>query len=121
MRYLIRHTPLCSCQYPNRFDTHVKTPQEVATYLCGRDVPSHIIYDGECPYYFHTSDVRLIEVLLTDFRANEIRAHLPCVIWAGNEDLVHIGQGEHTTTINYFRWIRAMYPMGKTRTIPATL
>ena len=121
MRYLIRHTDECECQYPNRFDTHVETPEEVGVYLFGRDVLQHIVYEGECPYRFNVGDISLLEVLLTDFRAREIRAYLPCTVWAGNSDLVYIGDGESRTMINYFRWIRAMNPLGTHRMVPSTL
>lgn len=121
MRYLIHHTDACECQYPNRFDTHVETPKEVCVYLWGRDIAQHIIYEGECPYRFHVGDIRLLEVLLADFRAREIRAYLPCTVWAGNEDLVYIGDGEPRTMINYFRWIRAMNPLGNNPTVSSAV
>jgi hypothetical protein len=120
MRYLIRHNAGCGCKDPNNGDTHVETPYDVCVYLRGRDVLQHVVYEGECPYRFHISDIRLIYVLLHDFDVALIRPYLPCIVWAGTGDLVHIGDGEHRTIINYFRWIDATNPLGKRRAFSYT-
>lgn len=120
MRYLICHNDDCGCPEPHRYATDAATSQEVSEYLWGRDVLQHIVYEGECPYRFHVSDIRLIDVLLQDFSVAIIRAYLPCIVWAGFGDLVHIGDGEHRTIINYFRWIDATGQLGKRRAFSST-
>jgi hypothetical protein len=120
MRYLIRHNAGCGCKDPNNGDTHVETPYDVGVYLRGRDVSQHIVYEGECPYRFSISDIRLIDILLRDFSIAIVRPYLPCIVWAGSSDLVRIGDGEHRTYINYFRWIDATNPLGKRRAFSYT-
>ncbi len=50
--------------------------QSVALYLWGRDVPKHVVLDGECPYHFGTGDVTKIGEVLEHYPASVMRTLL---------------------------------------------
>jgi len=108
MRYRIEHLA-CACD--DRAPVDVATPRDVALYLWGRGVLSHVVWAGECPYQFGIADIALIEALLTDCPVPMVRPYLPCVFWAGTQPLVTIGwpdahDHQHFQDISYMEWLK---------------
>lgn len=77
MRYLVTHQA-CSCADPTA--VVAETPQDVAVYLWGRDVLQHVVYDGECPYFFFTPDVEAIWATLRLYPLPVVRGLLPMIV-----------------------------------------
>ena len=77
-RYLITHAPDCRCQ--DRTPHACAHAHNVALYLWGRDVTEHTVYDGECPYRFHTGDYDGILLTLRYYPAAVVRQALPLTI-----------------------------------------
>ena len=94
MRYLVTHQ---ACDCVDRQPLVTPAAWEVGLYCWGRDVTQHIVYEGECPYFFFLGECTGIQAVLRWYPAAVVRRVVPLVIPVRNlrqHGVRYVGRGD---------------------------